>query len=158
MIRLAHKTEDGVLSDISLLSKSYWNYSQEHMEIFQKELKISDKYITNNKVWVYVIENKIAAYCSIKYLKEDKVYPICTLQKGFWLDHMFVLPEYIKRGIGRSLFNTIIDFMKSNKIDSIQILADPHSKIFYEKMGCTYISEYPSSIKGRTTPYLTFKL
>jgi hypothetical protein len=38
------------------------------------------------------------------------------------------------------------------------ILADPNSRGFYEKMSCRYVEEYPSIIKGRTTPFLQLKV
>jgi hypothetical protein len=43
-------------------------------------------------------------------------------------------------------------------IKELGILADPNSRGFYEKMGCEYKREYPSTVKNRTTPYLQLKI
>ncbi len=157
MIRKARENEHFILTEISCLSKTYWDYRPEQMEIFKRELKITPEYIRNNIVWVLELDDKIMAYYSLMYLKEDVVYEVCTLKKGYWLDHMFIHPDYIKKGLGSTLFKHLVNYINQNNIDAVQILADPHSKTFYEKMGAVYISDYPSSIKGRTTPYLIYK-
>jgi N-acetylglutamate synthase-like GNAT family acetyltransferase len=158
MIRKAKEIEFENLNEISLLSKSCWKYSPEQMKIFKKELKITSEYIKQNQVWIYEKNNRIIAYYSLKVLLNDKIYTKVTLKKGFWLDHFFVHPNYLFQGIGTDLFNHLKNFSKLNKIDEIKILADPNSKKFYEKMGCIYISEYPSSIENRTTPYFEYKI
>jgi hypothetical protein len=38
----------------------------------------------------------------------------------------------------------------------LHVLADPHARFFYEKMGCLYQTQWPSSIPGRTLPYLIY--
>lgn len=38
------------------------------------------------------------------------------------------------------------------------ILSDPNARKFYEKMGCKYQKEYPSTITNRTTSWLVFKI
>lgn len=46
----------------------------------------------------------------------------------------------------------------SRGINELGILADSNSRGFYEKMGCVFKREYPSTIKNRTTPYLQLKI
>jgi N-acetylglutamate synthase-like GNAT family acetyltransferase len=69
---------------------------------------------------------------------------------------MFVDPANIGNGIGTALFHHLSGWCVAKRIRKVGILADPNSRGFYEKMGCTYVQEYPSTIKGRTTPWLNF--
>jgi GNAT superfamily N-acetyltransferase len=76
------------------------------------------------------------------------------LAHGHWLEHMFVRPLDIGIGIGTELFSHLRRRCRENKIAALNILADPNARGFYEKMGCHYVQEVPSTIVGRTTPHL----
>ena len=71
---------------------------------------------------------------------------------------MVVKPENIGEGIGEKLFFHLIDFCKEHSINEIRILTDPNLKGFFQKMGCDYIKEYPSTIKDRTTSLMIYRL
>ena len=71
---------------------------------------------------------------------------------------MFLLPEFIGKGLGKKMFKHLLKKCKAEEIKKLCILADPNSRIFYEKMECKYQMEYPSTIENRTTPLLTLRL
>ncbi len=154
MIREAEIQEAEILTKISFSSKGYWNYPREFYEIWSKELTINSDYIQNNDVFVFEDDSNIVGYYSIVELKEDIEISDIKISKGFWLEHMFVGPQSIGKGIGTIMFEHLRKRCTSRGIYELGILADPNSRGFYEKMGCEYISEFPSTIKNRTTPYL----
>jgi len=71
---------------------------------------------------------------------------------------MFIVVDRIGKGIGTKLFSHVRENCDSRGISELGILSDPNARGFYEKMGCEYIQEYPSTIKNRTTPYLKLKI
>jgi N-acetylglutamate synthase-like GNAT family acetyltransferase len=71
---------------------------------------------------------------------------------------MFIEPENIGNGIGTKMFDHLRKRCLSRGINELGILADSNSRGFYEKMGCVFKREYPSTIKNRTTPYLQLKI
>jgi len=79
------------------------------------------------------------------------------IKKGTWLEHLFIDPPNIGKRIGTKLFRHLREKCLSTETWEIGILADPNSKGFYEKRGCTYIREYHPTIKGRTTPYRQYR-
>lgn len=158
MIRPANNDEANILTKISFESKGYWNYPEEYFEIWKNELTISSDYIEKNKVFVFQLEDSIIGYYSIVELKEDIEISGINIGKGYWLEHMFIEPLRIKNGIGSKMFHHLNDWCSEAGVNEVGILADPNSKGFYEKMGCIYVREYPSTIKNRTTPYLRFKV
>jgi maltose O-acetyltransferase len=156
MIKKANNEHGVLLTDLSIKSKMHWNYSENVMDVFRKELNISSEYIDRNEVWLYIKEDKVIGYYSLKYREKELRFKDIVLEIGYWLDHMFVLPKFIGYGYGKSLFNHFNTLCISKKINEVMILADPNSRGFYVKMGCKYIKEFTTSIPNRTTPYLLY--
>jgi len=105
---------------------------------------------------MHVSENdgKIIGFYSLVTLIDDIEASGTMIDKGNWLDHMFISPRHIGKGVGKKMFLHLRNLCKEKRIAEIKILADPNSKGFYEKMGCQYIKDYASTIENRTTPYL----
>jgi len=158
MIRSARKEEAEILTKLSCKSKGYWNYPQEYFEIWNNELTINPEYIEKNEVVVFELDGAVVGYYSLVELPEDIEVSGITIRKGFWLEHMFIEPENIGNGIGTKMFDHLRKRCLSRGIDELGILADPNSRGFYEKMGCVFKRQYPSTIKNRTTPYLQLKI
>lgn len=154
-IRHATTGDAPTLTVLSFESKGHWEYPEEYFEIWKNELTITSEYIQKNDVFVWEEESKILGYYSIVKLKDDVEFAGIIIEKGYWLEHMFLLPVYLGRGIGTTLFAHLRKWCEMREIGELKILADPHSIGFYKKMGCKYQREYPSSIPGRTTPLLS---
>ena len=156
MIRPANIEDSDVITRISFESKGYWGYPEEYFEVWKDELTISSGYIQDNSVFVYEDHGLVVGYYSMTELKEDLEVSGIKIDMGYWLEHMFVMPGCIGHGIGTDLFNHLKEQCRAKGIKGFRILADPHSKGFYESMGCVYLKEYSSTIAGRTTPLLVF--
>lgn len=157
-IREARIEDELVLSDISFASKSYWDYPSEYLKVWEPELTITHVYIEKNKVFVLENNKDIIAYYSLVNFESSMYMGGVEIETGIWLEHMFVRPDFIGKGIGRYLFKHMAGYCWENLIREVKILADPNSKGFYEKMGCEYIKEYPSTIEGRTTPMFIYRV
>jgi GNAT superfamily N-acetyltransferase len=152
MIRSATAQDAPVLTRLSHKSKNYWEYPQEYIDIWEDELTITPEYIDEHQVVVYTPNSRILAFYSLVELEEDICVADVELEKGFWLDHLFVDPDWIGRGIGRLLIGHLRSQCMAHSISKVRILADPHSRGFYDKIGCIYKGDQPSSIANRTTP------
>lgn len=156
--RRAEEGEHRILTEISFRSKSYWQYPQSYISIWEPELTITREYIGTNKVFVCSAKEETIGYYSLVMLSQDKEFSGRILQSGWWLDHMFVVPEHIGTGVGREMFSHCLAQLLKENAARLMILADPFALNFYLKMGCVYIDAYPSTIPGRTTPYLEYPL
>jgi len=148
-IRQARADEHKILTVISFAAKRYWDYPEEYFAIWKDELTITEKYIDDNVVFAAQSGEGIAAYYSIVQVEEDFFAGETLVEKGFWLEHMFVLPELIGKGIGKAMYRHALNFCRSSNIEQLRIFADPNAKGFYEKMGAKYEKERPSGIEGR---------
>jgi len=158
VIRKAKREEAGVLTEISFASKRYWRYPEKYIDVWRDELTITNCYVINNDVYVLENNQQIVGYYSLLNIKEDKELGGVILPGGTWLEHMFIVPSYIRRSFGTELFSHAHKVCKNKGVNILYILSDPHAAGFYQKMGCSYVLEFPSTIAGRTTPLLTFDI
>jgi GNAT superfamily N-acetyltransferase len=149
-IRPAKDKENGVLTNLSFASKRYWNYPKEYFDVWRKELTITSDYISANIVYVAEVNKKVVGYFAIVEVQKDFLAGKVIVKKGFWLEHIFILPEFIGQGIGTDLMAEVKHICSKTKIDRLYIFSDPNAKGFYDKIGARYLNESPSSIEGRT--------
>ena len=157
-IRPAVESDARRLTEISFTSKAHWDYPPEFFTVWAGELTISPQYIAVNDVFVFVQKTVIIGYCSFVELQTDVYCGEVHLSAGFWLEHMFIDPNFLGLGIGRALFNHLRKVCRQKGITQFNILADPHARNFYEKMGAKYQLDFPSSVPGRTTPQLLYQV
>ncbi len=155
LIRPALKQDADTLTAISYSSKRFWNYPESYYEIWRDELTVTTHYIDKHQVYAVERDEQLIGYYSIVHIEEDVNISGIPLEKGYWLEHMFVLPQHIGNSIGTQMLQHLRQRCKSKKINRLHVLAEPNARYFYEKNGFTYIMEYPSTIEGRTTPFLT---
>jgi len=137
------------LTQITITSKSYWNYPERWMQVWLPLLTISPEYISENEVWVKIIGDKPVAYYSL-------------LQAGseLWLDNLWILPEFMGRGIGKELFFHAAERSHQRDASILKIEADPNAEAFYEKMGARRVGEHHSEVDGhpRILPIMEINL
>ena len=141
-------TDHEVITMITQKSKAYWGYSEEQMKEWEQELTISPDYIQKNIVYKLLQEELCIAYYS--FLEKTS----STLH----LDNLFILPEYIGKGIGHYLLNHA--FQKAHQLNahSIQLISDPNAQGFYYRFGFRVIDQKISSIPNRFLPVMSVKI
>jgi GNAT superfamily N-acetyltransferase len=140
-IAKARPEDSRVLTNIAFESKRHWGYPDEYFEVWKAELTITPEYIIKNEVFVALSAGEIAGFYSL-------------LESGgeTWLDHMFLKPAFIGKGMGTMLIRHMISVLGVRGIGKVRIYADPHAEGFYRKMGAELEKRVESSIKGRELP------
>lgn len=151
-IRPAAASDCDALTALSFASKQYWDYPDTYYDVWKNELTITPEYIMHNKVFAAVRSNDIIGYFSIAEVSKDFYAGSVLVEKGFWLEHFFIAPEYIKQGVGSRLMEFAVTWCRKNGIKSLRIFSDPNASGFYEKYGAKFLCDSPSSIEGRTVP------
>ena len=151
-IRKAKPSDCTVLTELTFQSKAVWNYPEEYLEVWRDELTITEGDIQSKDVFVAEEDGVILGYYSIAENPEDMTIGEVFVKKGLWLEHLFVTPERIGRGIGTRLYEHALETCRRKGVQSLNIFADPNSKGFYDKLGARYVGESPSNILGRTVP------
>jgi len=141
-----------ILTEISFAAKRHWNYPDRYYDIWKDELTISKDYIKHNIVYKAQFGELILGFYSIVENNSDFYAGETFVKKGFWLEHIFIKPDYHKVGIGRLMIAHVKLISKNIGINDLLIFVDPYAKGFYDKIGAHYLYESKSSIPGRMIP------
>ena len=66
-----------------------------------------------------------------------------------WLENLWVKPEAMGRGIGRTLLTHALDESRRRGFRLLRFESDPNAVGFYEKMGGHKVGERQSELEGR---------
>jgi len=133
------------LSDLAIESKGYWGYSDEQLNLWRKDLRIEKDYIEKHIVQTILLDNELVGFFAIK-----------TAER--LLDHFWLLPVAIGKGIGKAAFEKIKQLCSRNRIEDFTIISDPDAEGFYLKQGAVKIGEIESIPQKRMLPKLRYSI
>ncbi|KQX00607.1 GNAT family N-acetyltransferase [Flavobacterium sp. Root420] len=143
-IEKAINTDHQILTQITKKSKAFWGYSEEQIEIWSEFLTVTSGYVDANMVYKLSVEDQIVGYYS--FFNQD--------EKTVKLDNLFVLPEYIGKGLGRLLMKHFLLNIDKTNANKITLNSEPNAESFYSKLGFVKVGEIETSIKDRYMPIM----
>jgi len=158
MINKAIDNDSNILTEISFAAKRHWNYPDKYYDLWKDELTITKDYIRQSILYKAQFGDLIVGFYSIVENKSDFYSGETFVKKGFYLEHIFIRPEYHKFGIGRLMIDHAKKISENNGIDNLLIFVDPYAKGFYDKIGADYLYDSKSSIPGRLIPLYDLKV
>lgn len=147
-IEKAIKDDTNDLTELTIRSKSHWDYSKEQIEKWRDDLTVSENYILEKEVYKLTNGNDLIGYYS--YFKLNDL--------DLKLDSLFVEPKCIGKGFGKMLMSDFLQRMQNTKFERIVLDADPNVEKFYEQIGFKVIGKLETSIKDRFLPIMEMKI
>lgn len=146
-IARARPEDAETLTRIAHAAKRHWGYPESWIESWRGILTMRPEFIAAN-----------IAYCAIEDDRTLGFYLLTTENDGLHLDHLWILPEAMRLGIGRALFEHAVEQATSAGFDTIRIEADPNADGFYQRMGAKRVGTNLSEIEGhpRELPLLIY--
>jgi GNAT superfamily N-acetyltransferase len=146
IIRPAATEEAATLTGIAHAAKRHWGYPEHWIQHWQADLTISPEFISSNQVYVADDDAKLMGFYAL-IIRNDKAE----------LDHLWVAPEHLGKGVGKELFIHAMQRAAGENVSAVEISSDPNAEGFYEKMGARRIGEVHSEVDGqhRVLPRLT---
>ena len=114
--------EASILTQIAFESKSYWKYDKGYLEAAREHIKVTERDIENNHVYLYQEGRDILGF-----------YHFINKQEESELVWFFVHPSSIGNGIGKLLWNHLIELISELEINEFIIKSDPNAEPFYIK-------------------------
>jgi GNAT superfamily N-acetyltransferase len=74
------------------------------------------------------------------------------------LEHFWIAPAHIGRGVGRTLFAHTVATLNAHGATTLRIESDPNAEGFYLKMGARRVGDVPAMPLPRTLPLLVLTL
>lgn len=126
------------LTLVTIASKAHWGYPQAWMEKWAGQLTLTPDYVQQAVVFKAVCDARLAGYYAL------------LPRSGFgWLDNLFILPEFIGRGVGRSLFEHALSQCRLLGLTRMEWASDPHAAGFYTRMGARHMRDSPGDFDRR---------
>ncbi|MBN2118008.1 MAG: GNAT family N-acetyltransferase [Anaerolineales bacterium] len=138
------------LSRIALAAKAHWGYPKHWLEIWAPQLTFRPAYFEENEGWVAILNEKPIGF-----------YTLQEANGNASIENLWVLPEFIGKGVGKTLFLHAVERSRQRGYETLQLEADPNAVGFYEKMGMHKIGEqrYPEmDCQPRSLPIMEMKL
>jgi ribosomal protein S18 acetylase RimI-like enzyme len=145
----AKREDAAALTAIAHAAKRHWGYPERWIEAWRDILTMRPEFIAAN-----------VAYCAMEDDNLVGFYVLTTEHDGVHLDHLWIIPAAMRRGIGRALFEHAVDQAITAGFDSIRIEADPNAEAFYQRMGAKWVGTSIGEVEGekRELPVLTYQL
>lgn len=147
-IRCARKEEALFLTELAARSKAHWPYDQEYLFEAARVTQVRAEDLENGVFRVAEMSKKVVGFYGLAIVKKEKM-----------LDHLWIEPEFIGKGLGRALFLDAVNETKKLAWSSFTIAADPYAEGFYLKQGAVRIGERESKVRpGFFLPLLKFSI
>lgn len=140
------ETDAKSLSRISKASKAYWGYPAAWLELWRNDLEVTAAYLTQHPT--FVLQNTVnSTYTGFCIISEEHTHTL-------WIEHLWVLPEYIGQGLGSALLNTALQTCVQPGHRLVKVIADPNAAAFYASKGFITVDYHPSQPGDRKLPVM----
>jgi GNAT superfamily N-acetyltransferase len=144
------KPEDAAgLTNIAFAAKRHWGYPDRWLESWREVLTVKPEFIARHETYVAVVGDQAIGFYALGR-KSDRLD----------LLHMWVLPVWMGRGVGRSLFLHALERTKTLGFRALEIESDPNAEGFYLRLGAQRVGVNLHKVEQqqRELPVLIYKL
>ena len=138
-----------LLTEIAFAAKRHWGYPERWIESWRDILTMRKEFIAANVACCAIEEDHVAGF-----------YVLTTEEDGLHLDHLWIRPAAMRRGVGRALFEHAIEQARNSGFTAIKIEADPNAEGFYQHVGAVRVGTAISEVDGkrRELPMMEYRL
>jgi GNAT superfamily N-acetyltransferase len=147
---LRAKPDDAArLTEIAFAAKRHWGYPEPWIESWREMLTIEPEFIASHETYAAIVDRRIVGF-----------YALGRKESRLELLHMWVLPDCMGRGVGRSLFHHALERAKALGLRELEIESDPNAEGFYQKMGARRVGVTIKELDGqqRALPILIYDI
>jgi len=132
-------TDAARLTEIALAAKRHWGYPESWMARWTAGMTITPDFITRNEVYLAALDGEVVAFYGLIPSKPKAI-----------LEHLWVLPAFMGKGLGQGLFAHALSRCRELGIARLEIESEPNALGFYARMGARKVSERVYELDGQT--------
>lgn len=144
-LRSARPADAPRLTRIAHAAKRHWGYPDAWIVLWRAGLTVRASHLRRHAVTVALSRGRIAGYVSVRI--EGRVAE---------LEHLWVQPAVIGRGVGRALFAHALCRCARRGVRVLGVTADPNAADFYRSRGGRDAGTVRSVPAPRKLPHLRF--
>ena len=137
-IRRSLEKEAAELTALILAAKKHWGYSDAQINVWLPDLNISAATIAAHPTFIAEHVGQMIGF-----------YSLVPSSPVWELDHLWVLPAFMKKGIGRALLTHAQQTARDGGAARISINADPNAEPFYLDCGAKRVGIVTAPIAGQ---------
>jgi GNAT superfamily N-acetyltransferase len=137
VVSTARASDAPRLTEIAFAAKRHWGYPEAWMRCWVDLLTITPDYVAKQAVFVAREGNELLGFAAVRAIGTEG-----------WIDHLWVTPVAMRRGIGRALFSRCEDQARASRLTKLRIESDPHEEFFYLRMGARVTERKPAPMGG----------
>src|SRR4051812_25233691 len=147
---LRAKPDDAArLTEIAFSSKRHWGYPERWIANWTHLLTIEPRSIAEQETYTAYVDGSPVGFYS--------------LSRGLGrmsLEHLWVLPDAMRRGAGRALFVHAVERVRAAGCETLEIESDPNAAGFYEHMGARRVATAVTELEGqpRELPVFVYEI
>ena len=137
------------LTEIAFAAKRHWGYPERWIASWTHLLTVEPESITRQETYTAYVDGSPVGF-----------YSLSRGQDRMCLEHLWVLPRSMQRGVGRALFIHAVGRVKALGFESLEIESDPNAAGFYEHMGARRVATTVTELEGRPRelPILVYEI
>ena len=145
----ARPDEAPTLTHIAFRAKRHWGYPEPWIESWREILTVRPEFVSRQDTFAARIGDRTVGFYSLSLEGVESR-----------LEHLWVLPETMRQGIGRALFAHAVERAGSRGCRRIEIESDPNAEGFYQRMGARRVGVKFTEVEGqpRELPVLVFAI
>jgi GNAT superfamily N-acetyltransferase len=149
-IRKATIADAATLTAIAHAAKRHWGYAEQWFDVWHEALTIAESTVDQMPVFVADLDGQTVGF-----------YALETNGNDLWLEHLWIVPDLLGRGIGSRLFAHAVDVARTSGAKWLTIESDPYAEGFYLRMGARRSGTVSAPMPGapdRCLPVLAYAL
>jgi len=146
-VRPAKSEDADALTQIAFEAKAHWGYPAHWMEHWRHAWTITPEFLQSHPTWVGEQDGRSVAFASLT-----------PLGRRARLEHLWVQPQFHRRGLGKALFQTVVRAAAAQGWAALEIESDPNAEAFYRHLGAQRIGQNDAAMEGhsRALPVLEY--
>lgn len=147
-IRPVRPDEGERLREIACAAKAHWDYDPDFVRQWAARGDFSPSALTEKEIYVAEADGLPIAWAALH-----------TKNGVWWLDDLWVIPDWIGRRVGTRLFEHVVARARAlGGATWMEWQAEPNSVGFYEKVGGRYVRDGEPTSWGRVLPVMGIEI